>query len=90
MTAILAAPKVVVGSSNVQCCKSLFAAGDHAAVRQLTGDSGNGFEAALIDDRRSFRPLAENQPQSFLGLLQHYLADVPSIPMDVCYWGERT
>jgi hypothetical protein len=57
-------------------------------VRQLTGDSGNGFEAALIDDRRSFRPLAENQPQSFLGFLQHYLADAPSIPIDVCYWGE--
>jgi hypothetical protein len=47
--------------------------GDYAAVRQLTGDSANGFEAALIGDCRLFRPLAEIQPQDFLGLLQHYL-----------------
>jgi hypothetical protein len=48
---------------------------------KLTGDSGNGFQAALIGDCRLFRPLAENQPQDFLGLLQHYrhLADV-------CMW----
>jgi len=26
----------------------------------------------LIGDYRLFRPLAENQPQNFLGLLQHY------------------
>jgi hypothetical protein len=40
---------------------------------KLTGDSGNGFEAVLIGDCRLFRALAENQPQCFLGLLQHYL-----------------
>jgi hypothetical protein len=34
---------------------------------KLTGDSGNGFAAALIDDCRLFRPLAENQPQGFFG-----------------------
>jgi hypothetical protein len=47
---------------------------------KLTGDSGNGFEATLIGDFRSFRPLAENQPQRLLGLLQHYLpqADIAS------------
>jgi hypothetical protein len=39
---------------------------------KLIGDSGNGFEAALISDCRLFRPLAENQPQCLLGLLQHY------------------
>jgi hypothetical protein len=33
--------------------------------------AGNGSEAALIRDCRLFRPLAENQPQGFLGLLQH-------------------
>jgi hypothetical protein len=27
----------------------------------------------LIGDGRLFRPLAEIQPQDFLGLLQHYL-----------------
>jgi hypothetical protein len=37
---------------------------------KLTGDSGIGFEAALIGDCRLFRPLAKNQPQGFLGLLQ--------------------
>jgi hypothetical protein len=40
---------------------------------KLTGDSANGFETTLIGDRRSFRPLAKNQPQRLLGLLQHYL-----------------
>jgi hypothetical protein len=30
---------------------------------KLTGNSGNAFEAALICDLRSFRALAENQPQ---------------------------
>jgi hypothetical protein len=39
---------------------------------KLTGDTGNGFEATLIGDFRSFRPLAEKQPQRLLGLLQRY------------------
>jgi hypothetical protein len=49
---------------------------------KLTGDSGNGFEAALIRDCRLFRPLAENAPQCLLGLLQQYrhLADVGVAP----------
>jgi hypothetical protein len=39
---------------------------------KLTGDSGKGFQPALIGDCRLFRPLAENQPQDFLGHLQHH------------------
>src|ERR1700736_1641089 len=52
-----------------------------------TGDSGNGFEAALICDCRLFRPLAENQPRGFLGLLQHYRhrTDVSITPRDVSF-----
>jgi hypothetical protein len=38
---------------------------------KLTGDSGNGFEAALIGDCRLFRLFAENYSHSVLGLLQH-------------------
>jgi hypothetical protein len=50
---------------------------------KLTGDSANGFEAALIGDCRLFRPLAEIQPQDFSGLLQHYLppTDMRTIEM---------
>jgi hypothetical protein len=54
---------------------------------KLTGDSGNGFEAALLGDCRLFRPLAENQPRGFLGLLQHYRhrTDVSITPRDVSF-----
>jgi hypothetical protein len=43
--------------------------------RKLTGDSGSGFEAALIGDCRLFRLSAENQPPGLLGVLQHYLPE---------------
>jgi len=39
---------------------------------KLTGDSGSGFEAALIGDCRLFRLSAENQSLGILGVLQHY------------------
>ncbi len=49
---------------------------------KLTGDSGNGFEAALIGDCRLFCPLAENLPQPLLGLLQQNLptSEVAALP----------
>jgi hypothetical protein len=53
---------------------------------KLTGDAGNGFEATLIGDFRSFRPLAENQPQCLLGLLQQYL---PTGDMEFASINER-
>jgi hypothetical protein len=39
---------------------------------KLTGDSGSGFEAALIGDCRLFRLSAENWSPGILGVLQHY------------------
>ena len=42
---------------------------------KLTGDSGNGFEAALIGDCRLFRLFAENYSHSVLELLQHNLPE---------------
>ena len=53
--------------------RSIIMWGTTPPCAKLTGDSGNGFEAALIGDCRLFRPLAENQPQCLLRLLQHYL-----------------
>ncbi|KRR03276.1 hypothetical protein [Bradyrhizobium valentinum] len=43
------------------------------------GDSGNGFDAALIGDCRLFRLFAENYSHSVLGLLQHnrHFSDAP-------------
>ena len=46
--------------------------GTTSPCAKLTGDSGKGFQQALIGDCRLFRPLAENQPWDFLGLLQHH------------------
>jgi hypothetical protein len=50
-----------------------------------TGDSGSGFEAISIGDRRLFRPLAENSPLRLLGLLQQNLpiADMWSVVLPV-------
>src|SRR5882757_6629692 len=39
---------------------------------KLTGDSANGFEAALIGDCRFFRLSAENWSPGILRVLQHY------------------
>jgi hypothetical protein len=39
---------------------------------KLTGDSGSGFEALSIVDRRLFRSLAENWRLRLSGLLQQY------------------
>src|SRR5260370_30200561 len=52
--------------------------GTTPACAKLTGDSGNGFEAALIGDCLLLRPLAGNQPQCLLRLLQQnrHLADI--------------
>ena len=46
--------------------------GTPSSCAKLTGDSGSGFEALLIGERRSIRPLAGNWPLCLLGLLQHY------------------
>ncbi len=61
---------------------------------KLTGDSGNGLLAALIGDCRLFHPLAENQPQDFLGLLQHHRRRADCRQFAKCWlcnvrcWGE--
>jgi hypothetical protein len=44
--------------------------GTTPSCAKLTGDSDNGFEAALMGDRRLFRSLAKNQPPCLLELLQ--------------------
>jgi hypothetical protein len=64
--------------------------GTTQSCAKLTGDSRNGFEVALSSDCRLFRPLAGNQPQRLLRLLQHYRhrTDLPTLLRDVCYWGQ--
>ena len=46
--------------------------GTTSSCAKLTGDSGGAFEALLIGDCRSLRPLAGKWPLRLLGLLQHY------------------